>query len=287
MADFAHTHSQWSDTWSRLRADAMAMTSLVVLGLMLLLALLTPWVAPYSYSAQDLALGATSPSWQHWLGTDLFGRDLLTRILYGSRVSLAVGALATVVALTIGVAWGTIAGYAGGRVDAWMMRWVDILYALPFALFIILLTVVFGRSLLLLCLAIGCVEWLTMARIVRGQVMSVRRQAYIEAAITLGLPPWRIMAVHVIPNLLGTVIVYTTLTIPNVILLESFLSFLGLGVQPPESSWGVLIAHGVETLEEYPGLLIWPALFLTVTLFCLNFFGDGLRDALDPRVAAQ
>lgn len=251
--------------------------------LMVLLALATPWIAPYSYSDQYLELGASPPSWQHWLGTDLFGRDLLTRILYGSRVSLAVGALATAVALTIGVLWGTLAGYLGGRVDAWMMRLVDILYALPFAVFIILLTVVFGRSLLLLFLAIGCVEWLTMARIVRGQVMSVRKQEYIEAAVTLGLSPWRIMGVHVIPNILGPIIVYATLTIPNVILLESFLSFLGLGVQPPESSWGVLIAHGVETMEEYPWLLYWPAAFLSVTLFCLNFLGDGLRDALDPR----
>jgi oligopeptide transport system permease protein len=254
---------------------------------MVLLALLTPWIAPYAYADQDLALGATSPSWQHWAGTDMFGRDLLTRILYGSRVSLAVGALATAVALTIGVSWGTLAGYIGGRVDAWMMRIVDILYALPFAIFIILLTVTFGHSLLLLFLAIGCVEWLTMARIVRGQVMAVRRQEYVSAAIVLGLSPWRIMTAHVIPNILGPVVVYATLTIPNVILLESFLSFLGLGVQPPESSWGVLIANGVETLEEYPWLLVWPALALSVTLFCLNFLGDGLRDALDPRVAAE
>ena len=282
-----HAHSLWSDTWARLRSNAMAMASLAVLVIMVLLALLTPWIAPYAYADQDLALGATPPSWQHWAGTDLFGRDLLTRILYGSRVSLAVGALATVVALAIGVLWGTVSGYLGGRVDAWMMRCVDILYALPFAIFIILLTVTFGRSLLLLFLAIGCVEWLTMARIVRGQVLSVRRQEYIAAAIVLGLPPWRIMAVHVLPNILGPVVVYATLTIPNVILLESFLSFLGLGVQPPASSWGVLIAHGVETLEEYPWLLFWPALCLSATIFCLNTVGDGLRDALDPRVSAQ
>ena len=278
-------NSLWADSWRQLRRNQPAMVGLCILVLMVLLALATPWIAPWSYSDQNLELGAAPPSWQHWLGTDLFGRDLLTRILYGGRVSLAVGALATAVALTIGVLWGTVAGYLGGYVDAWMMRLVDILYALPFAIFIILLTVVFGRSLLLLFLAIGCVEWLTMARIVRGQVMSVRQQEYIEAAITLGLPPWRIMAVHVLPNVLGPIIVYATLTIPNVILLESFLSFLGLGVQPPASSWGVLIAHGVETMEEYPWLLVWPATFLSVTLFCLNFVGDGLRDALDPRMS--
>ena len=278
-------NSLWADSWRQLRRNRPAMVGLCILVLMVLLALATPWIAPWSYSDQNLELGAAPPSWQHWLGTDLFGRDLLTRILYGGRVSLAVGALATAVALTIGVLWGTVAGYLGGYVDAWMMRLVDILYALPFAIFIILLTVVFGRSLLLLFLAIGCVEWLTMARIVRGQVMSVRQQEYIEAAITLGLSPWRIMAVHVLPNVLGPIIVYATLTIPNVILLESFLSFLGLGVQPPASSWGVLIAHGVETMEEYPWLLVWPATFLSVTLFCLNFVGDGLRDALDPRMS--
>ncbi len=269
--------------WARLRGNRIAMASLVLLLLLVLLALATPWIAPYAPATQDLSLGPTPPSWQHWFGTDLFGRDMLTRILYGGRVSLAVGALATTVALGIGVAWGTVAGYAGGRVDAWMMRIVDILYALPFAIFIILLTVVFGRSLLLLFLAIGCVEWLTMARIVRGQVMSVRRRPYVDAAITLGLAPWRIMIVHVIPNVLGPVVVYATLTVPGVILLESFLSYLGLGVQAPDSSWGVLIAHGVETLEEYPWLLIWPSLFLATTLLALNLLGDGLRDALDPR----
>lgn len=252
---------------------------------MVLISLLTPWIAPYSYSAQDLELGAAPPGGKHWLGTDIFGRDMLTRIMYGSRVSLAVGFLATAVALTIGVLWGAFSGYTGGRVDAFMMRTVDILYALPFTIFVILLMVVFGRSMLLLFLAIGAVEWLTMARIVRGQVLSIRRKEFIEAAITMGLSRWQIIRRHVIPNALGPVIIYTTLTIPNVILLESFLSFLGLGIQPPESSWGVLISFGVETMEEYPWLLFYPAAFLSVTLFSLNFLGDGLRDALDPRAS--
>ena len=279
--------SLWQDAWRRLRRNRLAMFGLVVLAVMVAVAVFAPWIAPYSYSAQDLQLGAAPPSLAHWLGTDTLGRDLLTRVMYGSRISLAVGFLATFVALTIGVLWGTIAGYAGGRVDAVMMRTVDILYALPFTIFIVLLMVVFGRSILLLFLAIGAVEWLTMARIVRGQVLGIRRQEYIEAAITMGLTRWQIMRRHVFPNVLGPVVVYTTLTIPNIILLESFLSFLGLGVQPPQSSWGVLISYGVESMEEYPWLLLFPAIALSLTLFSLNFLGDGLRDALDPRSAAD
>ena len=277
--------SLWQDAWHRLRKNKMALAGLFVLILLCLLALLTPWIAPYGYEDQDLLLGPTPPSAAHWLGTDTLGRDLLTRILYGGRVSLAVGFIATAVALVIGVLYGTIAGYLGGRVDATMMRLVDILYALPFMIFIILLMVIFGRNILLLFFAIGAVEWLTMARIVRGQVQSLRQQEFVEAAVSLGLSPWRIMRRHLIPNALGPVIVYTTLTIPNVMLLEAFLSFLGLGIQPPQSSWGVLISYGVETMEEYPWLLIFPGLVLSITLFALNFLGDGLRDALDPRAS--
>jgi oligopeptide transport system permease protein len=277
--------SLWQDAWSRLAKNRLAMAGLSLVILISLSAILTPWIAPYSYSDQNLELGATPPSAEHWLGTDIFGRDQLTRIMYGSRVSLMVGLLATAVALTIGVLWGTLSGYLGGRIDAIMMRTVDILYALPFTIFIILLMVVFGRNVILLFMAIGAVEWLTMARIVRGEVLSIRRQEYIDAAIAMGLGPVRIMYRHVLPNVLGVVIVYTTLTIPNVIMLESFLSFLGLGIQPPQSSWGLLIASGVETMEEYPWLLFFPAAVLSVTLFSLNFLGDGLRDALDPKAA--
>lgn len=275
--------SLWQDAFSRLKKNTLAMASAIFLLALLLVAILTPWLAPYSYEMQNLSLGASPPSLEHWLGTDVLGRDQLTRLLYGSRISLAVGFIATGVALLIGVSWGLIAGYLGGKADTIMMRIVDAMYALPFAVFVILLTVAFGRSLLLLFLAIGAVEWLTMARIVRGQVVSVRRQEFVEAAVAMGLMRLQIIARHVLPNVLGPIIVYTTLTIPSVILLESFLSFLGLGVQPPQSSWGALISSGVETMEEYPWLLIFPALTLSLTLFALNFLGDGLRDALDPR----
>jgi oligopeptide transport system permease protein len=273
------------DAIRRLKKNKMAMIGFWVLLFMILIALLTPLIAPYSYEEQNLELGASAPSAEHWLGTDVLGRDQLTRIMYGSRVSLMVGFVATAVALTIGVLWGAIAGFMGGRIDAVMMRFVDALYALPFTIFIVLLTVIFGSSMLLLFLAIGAVEWLTMARIVRGQVLNVKQQEFVEAAVSMGLSPWQIISRHIIPNVLGPIIVYTTLTIPSVILLESFLSFLGLGIQPPASSWGSLISGGVETMQEYPWLILFPGLTLTITLFSLNFLGDGLRDALDPRSA--
>lgn len=273
------------DALIRLRKNKMAMAGAIMLLLLSIVALLTPWIAPYSYDAQNLNLGASPPSAEHWLGTDVLGRDQLTRIMYGSRISLMVGFIATSVALLIGVLWGAIAGFFGGRVDALLMRTVDALYALPFTIFIILLTVIFGSSMLLLFLAIGAVEWLTMARIVRGQVLTIKQQEFVEAAVSMGLSRWKIIYRYLIPNVLGPVIVYTTLTIPGVILLESFLSFLGLGIQPPQSSWGSLISSGVETMEEYPWLLLFPALVLSLTLFSLNFLGDGLRDALDPRTS--
>ncbi len=277
--------SLWRDAWLRLRRNRLAVLGLTVLLVFIVIAAATPWIAPYDYAQQDLELGATPPSAAHWLGTDIFGRDLLTQIMFGGRISLAVGFIATAVALLIGVTWGAIAGYMGGRVDTVMMRLVDIIYALPFMIFIILLMVVFGRNMLLLFLAIGAVEWLTMARIMRSQVQSLRQQEFVEAAISLGLPTATIIRRHLIPNALGPIIVYTTLTIPSVMLLEAFLSFLGLGVQPPETSWGLLISYGAESMEEYPWLLLFPGLALTLTLFSLNFLGDGLRDALDVRGA--
>jgi oligopeptide transport system permease protein len=261
----------------------VAVASFVLLAMMTLACLAGPWFSPHSYETQQLSVGATPPSLNHWLGTDALGRDQLARLLYGGRVSLMVGLAATAVSLTIGVLYGAIAGYLGGKGDAVMMRLVDILYSLPFTIFVILLTVFFGRSVVLLFIAIGAVEWLTMARIVRGQVQSLKRQEFIEAAQALGLRRRRIILRHMIPNVMGPVIVYTTLTVPAVMLLEAFLSFLGLGVQPPMSSWGSMIKDGAEKMEEFPWLLLAPGTALATTLFCLNFLGDGLRDALDVR----
>jgi oligopeptide transport system permease protein len=261
-------------------------TALIGLGLFLaivLLCLIGPLFASQSYADSDLSLGATPPSAAHWFGTDTLGRDLWVRTLYGGRISIAVGFAASLVALGVGLIYGMIAGYAGGRLDAWMMRFVDVLYALPFIIIVILLTVILGRSLLLLFIAIGLVEWLTMARIVRGEVRRLKQQAFVEAARACGAKVPRIFLRHLLPNLLAAVIVYTTLTIPAVMLLESVLSFLGLGVQPPMSSWGSLIKEGAERLDVYPWMLLFPALFFASTLLALNFLGDALRDILDPR----
>ena len=280
-----HGVSPWRDAWQRLRRNHLAVFGGGVLLTLSVLCVIGPWFSPYGYEQTDLYNTFSPPSFQHWLGTDQLGRDLLTRLLCGGRISLMVGLVATFVALTIGVVYGAISGYAGGKTDRVMMRIVDILYALPFTIFVILLMVFFGRNLLLLFVAIGAVEWLTMARIVRGQIMSIKRMDYIEAARSLGLSTPRIIFRHMIPNILGPIIVYTTLTIPGVMLLEAFLSFLGLGVQPPMSSWGVLIKDGAERMEEYPWMLIFPGTIFSLTLFSLNFLGDGLRDALDVRAA--
>lgn len=285
LEDIEEGTSLWKDAWHRLSKNKLAMFGFFVLIALVILSLITPWIAPFGYEEQDLILGASMPSADHWLGTDTLGRDLFTRILYGGRISLMVGFTATSVSLIIGVLYGTISGFAGGKIDSLMMRFVDILYSLPLILIVIILGVVFERSLILLFLAIGFVEWLVMARIVRGQVLGLRKLEFIDAAVTMGLSRRRIILKHVIPNVLGPVIVYVTLTIPQVMLFEAFLSFLGLGVQPPMSSWGLLINGGVETMEEYPWLLIFPGCALALTLFCLNFLGDGLRDALDPRAS--
>lgn len=277
--------SLWRDAIYRLTRNRLALAGATLLLVLALASFLGPLFLRQSYETQDLQLGAVKPSAQHWLGTDTLGRDLFTRILFGGRISLAVGLCATAVALTIGVVYGTISGFVGGKLDAFMMRTVDILYALPFTIFVILLMVFFGRKFVLLFAAIGAVEWLTMARIVRAQVLSLRRMEFIQAAEALGLSRGRIVFRHMIPNALGPIIVYATLTVPSVMLLEAFLSFLGLGVQPPMSSWGVLIKEGAETMEEFPWLLLFPGLALAVTLFSLNFLGDGLRDALDPRAS--
>ena len=277
-------NSLWSGAWHRLKQNRLALCGgILVIGMGLLCAI-GPIFAQ-SYEDQNLDLGAAPPSAAHWLGTDTLGRDLFARMLYGGRISLMVGLVATFVALVIGVSYGAIAGYVGGKVDAAMMRIVDILYALPFTIFVILLMVFFGRNIFLLFFAIGAVEWLTMARIVRGQVLSIKKMEFIEAARALGFGRRRIIFRHVIPNVLGPIIVYTTLTIPAVMLLEAFLSFLGLGVQPPMSSWGALIKDGADKMEEFWWLLVFPGGIFSLTLFSLNFLGDGLRDALDVRSA--
>ncbi|HUD82023.1 MAG TPA: ABC transporter permease subunit [Candidatus Saccharimonadales bacterium] len=281
--------SFWMDAWHRLWKNKLAVFGLVVVAILSALCFSEPFlcrhVIGFTYEQQNLALGPAPPSRLHWLGTDPLGRDLLARLLYGGRISLMVGILATAVSLTIGVLYGAVAGFAGGKLDMVLMRCVDILYALPFTIFVILLMVFFGQNIILLFVAIGAVEWLTMARIVRGQVMSLKHQEFVEAARALGLRRRRILLRHILPNLLGPIIVYATLTVPEVMLLEAFLSFLGLGVQPPQSSWGVLIKEGAEMMEEYPWLLMYPALAMALTLFALNFLGDGLRDALDVRAS--
>jgi oligopeptide transport system permease protein len=276
--------SPWIDAWHRLRRNRLAVAGGVVVLVLGLFCAIGPLFSQ-SFEDQNLDLGAIAPNAAHWLGTDTLGRDLFARLLFGGRISIMVGLVATFVALVIGVSYGAIAGFAGGKTDAVMMRIVDIMYALPFTIFVILLMVFFGRNIFLLFFAIGAVEWLTMARIVRGQVLTVKRMEFIEAARALGFGRRRIIFRHIIPNVLGPIIVYTTLTIPAVMLLEAFLSFLGLGVQPPMSSWGVLIKDGADKMEEFWWLLVFPGSVFSLMLFSLNFLGDGLRDALDVRGA--
>ena len=277
--------SLWKDAWVRLRANRLATLSLYFFILVSSLTVVGPEIISTSYEEQDLNNTFASPGSTHFFGTDNLGRDLFARVLHGGRISLAVGFLATAVSLVIGVAYGMTSGYLGGKTDALMMRIVDILYSLPFTIFVILLMVLFGRNFILLFIAIGAVEWLTMARITRGQTLSLKQAEFIEAAHALGYSHTRILFRHILPNLLGPVIVYATLTVPAVMLLEAVLSFLGLGVQAPMSSWGSLIKEGSEKMDIAPWLIIFPGLFFSLTLLALNFLGDGLRDALDPKSA--
>ncbi|MEE8043387.1 MAG: ABC transporter permease subunit [Pseudomonadales bacterium] len=271
---------------ARFLRNRTAFASLAVLSVIMLLAVVGPSTSPWEYDEIDWDHIAASPGSgeQHWFGTDNVGRDLYVRTFAGARVSLSVALLATAVSVLIGVPFGAIAGYVGGRTDLLMMRFVDVLYSLPFMFFVILLVVVFGRNIVLIFIALGAVSWLDLARIVRGQTLSIKEQPFIEAAVALGVPSHRVVLRHVIPNLLGPVAIYGTLTIPGVILAESFISFLGLGVQEPGTSWGVLIAEGTQEMETAPWMLIFPASFLATSLFCFNYVGDGLRDAFDPRM---
>lgn len=276
--------SLWDDARRRVFRNRAAVASMITLGVLVLVAGIGPYLLPYSYDQVNKADVWLPPlTGGHLLGSDALGRDLLARLLTGLRVSLAIGLVATLVSLVIGVAWGATAGYIGGRLDEAMMRFVDVLYSLPFIFFVILLMVTFGSNIVLIFVAIGAVEWLTMSRIVRGQTLALKSREFIEAARAAGLGRGAIIARHIVPNLLGPVVVYVTLTIPAVILAESFLSFLGLGVQPPMASLGTLVAGGASDMELAPWLLVFPSVVIVVTLMCFNFIGDGLRDAIDPK----
>jgi oligopeptide transport system permease protein len=273
------------DAIRRLRANPAAIFALAMICAVLVMTLLGPWLNPNNTQTLDWLHVATRPGLQgaHWFGTDRLGRDLYVRTLAGTRVSLSVGLVASILSIVVGVSYGAISGYVGGRTDHLMMRFIEILSGLPLIFFVIFLTVIFGRSESLLFISIGAVGWLTMARIVRGQTLSIRQQDYIAAAVASGASSSRIIAKHVVPNVIGPVIVYATLTVPQIILFESFLSFLGLGIQEPGASLGTLIAEGVGEMEAAPWMLVVPGGFLAVLLLCLNIFGDGLRDALDVR----
>ena len=276
----------WSDARRRLRGNRAARAALVLLALLAVAALVAPALSPWDYDSLDWQHLAQPPALTsaHWLGTDRLGRDLLVRTLYGVRLSLLLAVLASAVSLMIGVLWGAVAGLAGGRVDGAMMRFVDVLYSLPYLFVVIILTTLFRRgSLIVLALALAAVGWLTTARIVRAQTLALQRREFIQAARALGVPPHSILLRHIVPNVLGQVAVYATLIVPQMILFESFLSFLGLGVQEPQASLGNLIFAGAQEMESAPWMLLVPAASLVLLLLCLNLFGDGLRDAFDPR----
>ena len=277
--------SLWVDARRRLFQNKAAVISLFILIFISIISIFGPFFIQYGFSDTDWSSIYQPPSLEngHYLGTDGNGRDLLVRILHGGRLSLSIGVIATFVSVFIGVIYGTIAGFFGGKLDTFMMRVVEILYAMPYLIFVIILMVVFGRNIYFLFIAIGAVEWLTMARIVRGQTISLKEKEFIETSRALGQSNTLIIIKHIIPNLAGPIIVYITLMVPSVIILESFLSFLGLGVQEPLTSWGVLISEGSREMETAWWLLIFPGSFMVITLASLNFIGDGLRDAIDPK----
>jgi ABC-type dipeptide/oligopeptide/nickel transport systems, permease components len=277
--------SLWDDARARLFRNKAAVVSMIVLSIFTLVSIFGPFFWPHHYETIYTDRVSLAPTFEHWhiLGTDTLGRDQFARLLLGFRISLAVGVLATLVSLVIGVTWGAIAGYFGGRIDQAMMRIVDALYAIPFIFFVILLTTVFERNIFLIFLAIGAVEWLTMSRIVRGQTLTTKTKEFIEAARAAGVSQRAIIWRHIIPNIIGPVVIYITLIIPQVILLESFLSFIGLGINEPMTSLGVLLSLGKAQMSSKPWLLIFPALVMMITLLCLNFLGDGVRDAVDPK----
>lgn len=277
--------SLWQDARRRFIHNKAALASLIILGLIVVFVAIAPSIVPFSYDDTDFAMMSAAPSMEsaHYFGTDSSGRDLLVRVAIGGRISLMVGIAAALVAVILGTLYGALSGYLGGKIDSVMMRLLEILNSFPFMFFVILLVTFFGRNIFLIFVAIGMVSWLDMARIVRGQTLGLKRKEFIEAAVVSGVRTHNIILRHIVPNVLGVVVVYASLLVPSMILFESFLSFLGLGTQEPLSSWGALLSDGANSMEVSPWLLMFPAFFLVVTLFCFNFIGDGLRDALDPK----
>lgn len=285
VADMVAGRSLWSDARRRFMRNKAALISLCLLMLIALACIVGPWLLPHAFDSADWDAMSQPPTWKnfHLWGTDEAGRDLLVRSLIGGRISLTVGLLATLASVSLGIVWGATAGFLGGKVDALMMRIVDMMYAIPYLLIAILLVTILGREFYLVVLVITVFSWMDMARVVRGQTLSLRSMEYVEAARAMGVSTTRIIFAHIVPNLLGVVVIYTTVTVPGVILTESVLSFLGLGIQEPMTSWGVLIQDGAKVMEVSPWILLFPAGLLSLTLYCFNFIGDGLRDALDPK----
>lgn len=277
--------SLWQDAWRRFYKNKAAIASLVILFLVTLFVIFVPMIAPFGYAETDWGYMQGAPSFEnkHYFGTDSLGRDLLVRTAIGGRISLLVGIAGATVAVVFGTVYGAASGYLGGKIDAIMMRFLEILNAFPFMFFVILLVTIFGRNLMLIFVAIGLVSWLDVARIVRGQTLSLKSKEFIEAAHVGGVSGFNIIMRHIVPNVLGVVVVYGSLLVPSMILFESFLSFLGLGVQEPMTSWGALLQEGSQTMQVAPWQILIPSVFLVVTLFCFNFIGDGLRDAFDPK----
>ncbi|ADU91767.1 oligopeptide ABC transporter permease OppC [Taylorella equigenitalis] len=283
--EFVKGRSLWQDARRRFFRNRAALISLVILVLITCFVIFAPMLIPFDYADTDWAMMSMAPDFEskHYFGTDSSGRDLLVRVAVGGRISLMVGVAGALIAVIVGTLYGAIAGFVGGIVDSLMMRFLEILYSFPFMFFVILLVTFFGQNILLIFVAIGMVSWLDMARIVRGQTLSLKKKEFIEAAIVSGVSKRKIIWNHIVPNVLGVVVVYASLLVPSMILFESFLSFLGLGTQEPLSSWGALLNDGAISMEVSPWLLIFPSIFIVVTLFCFNFIGDGLRDALDPK----
>ena len=284
----ADSNSLWADAWRRLKKNRMATVCGWICLFMVFFAVVGPWILKLFFDLDPISMDrsalADAPSWKHWAGTDPLGRDMLARIMEGGRWALAAGVSATIVALVIGVLWGAISAYVGGKTDEIMMRIVDVLYAFPTIVFVIVIMAVMNtKNIVVLFALIGMISWLNMARIVRGQVLSLRNQEFVEASKSLGASTWRILIKHIVPNTLGPVIVYATLSLPSVMLREAFLSFLGLGVQAPRASWGTLVTEGASQILVSPWTLIGPGLAMGIMIFAMNFLGDGLRDALDPK----